>query len=157
SALNGYVRAIRSLQPITQAQQIIGHRRESAHLFLAVSQQQTRHQHLGVHVNPTTNFMHYFHGSSFRLARESLQKKILLCKFTRLRDVIRWYLGKALRSNFVTGSASSHRRHSQPISTPRSRILSVLFQRSNFSCRGGAPPAHASLRVFVVQASAISN
>jgi hypothetical protein len=78
--------------------------------------------------------MHNFHRSSFRLARESLHKKILLCEFTRARDIIRWYLGKALGSNLVTGSASSHRRHSQPISTPRWINVAYYFQRSTFSC-----------------------
>ena len=63
-------------------------------------------------------------------------------KFTRARDFIRWCLGKALGSNSVSGSASSHRHQSLPISIPRWLKLSLLCQRSLFIF-GGAPPAHA--------------
>jgi len=87
--------------------------------------------------------MNYFHRFSFPPAGRASIKKILLCKFTRARDIIRWCLGKALGSNSATGSASSHRRQPLTISIPRWLKVSLLcFFKDQLFMFGGAPPAH---------------
>src|SRR6266496_2572099 len=132
--LDRYVCAVGRLQPVAQAQQVVSHGREGANLLLDISQNQTRHQHLGVHVNTTTDFVNNFHRFSFLPAGRASSRKILLCKFTRARDIIRWYLGNALGSNYGSGSASSHRHQGATISSPRWRkVAYYAFSKINFS------------------------
>src|SRR6185295_8112313 len=123
---NRHMRALRGHQPIAQLQQLSSHGREGAHLLFAITQNQTHHQHLGVHINPAADFVNDFHRSSFAPAGKASKKKILLYKFTRARNTIRWYLDKAFGSNSLSGSASSHWHQPLTISTPRWWQLAYL-------------------------------
>jgi hypothetical protein len=87
--------------------------------------------------------MNHFHRFSFLPAGRASIRKILLCKFTRMRDIIWWCLGKALGSNYVSGSASSHRLQRFAISSPRQLKVSLLcFFKDQLFMFGGAPQAH---------------
>src|ERR1700740_1450210 len=128
-ALDRYVGAVGRLQPVAQAQQTVSHSREGANLLLPLGPEQTRDQHPGVHVNATTDFINNSHWFSFPPAGRASIKKILLCKFTRARDIIRWYLEKTLGSNYGSGSASRHRHQGVSISRPHSlKVAFYIFQ-----------------------------
>jgi len=118
-AFNRHMRALDCYQPVPQLQQLSRHGRKGTLLLFAIRQNQTRHQHLGVHINTATHWMNDLHLRSYSPAGKASKRKILLYKFTRARNTIRWCLEKAFGSNSVSGSASSHRRQSLSISSPR--------------------------------------
>src|SRR5215475_1830088 len=134
SALNPDVSAVRLDQPDTQPQQIIGHRAESSSLPLTVIAQ-ARDQHLRVHINSTTDRINDLHRILLSVRRESLQvKENLLCLLAHVRGQMRWYLGEALRSDFVTDSR--YQGHTIFASALTTRILTPFI------------PFHSRLRML---------
>src|SRR5262249_48821288 len=104
SAFNRDVSTLRLDQPVTQPQQIIGHRAEGPSFSLTLIAQ-ARDQHLRVHINSTTDRINDLHRTLLSVGRESLQvKKNLLCLLARVRGQMRWCLGEALRSDSATDS-----------------------------------------------------
>src|SRR5262249_21933055 len=104
SAFNRDVGAVRLDQPVTQPQQISGHRAEGSSLSLTVMAQ-ARDQHLRVHIHSTTDRINDLQRTLLSVGRESLEvNENLLCLRARARGQLRWRLGEALRSDSVTDS-----------------------------------------------------